>query len=408
MGMNSKNISRRNFLKSSIAASVGASVLGPGAAAAHAARGRESLGGIAGVAMVSSREQGRFRVDLLSLKTGEILKTFEDFHASHAVVPVEGLNRFFVHGEDTRTGRGVLLGVEVNPATEAWRVVGRHELGDSRPLHWQPNRDHSLIQYNTIGDKLLHVLNTQTLELESFAGGGKHSNMAFFNRDRWLVATDRLQGGTTLRVIDRASGQILSETPAGGWGHGVTVNDKTERAFVWAGDGLHMVSLRMTDLGQHLGVIKPGRRDQRSWFCWTPQGLRYSHDQTWNPGDYFSPWLTVVDMEKDELRRIDVPGEALGTLGLSPDGSMGICGSHSSRNVCLFDIPANKYLGKVKVGRGGEGFFDRDVSFSRDCSIAFVTDPRDRTLSAIHTREMKRIGKIDLPARPEWMKVLTV
>ena len=403
------DLSRRSFLKTSIAATVGASVLGGNGREAHAAgKGRRRGAGIAGVAMVTSREHDDFRVDLMSLASGEILHTFQDFHAAHAVVPVESLNRLFVHGRDMRTGKGVLTGVEVDPATERWRALERIELDGGMPLHWQPNRDHTLIQYNTIEDRQLHVLDTAKMEARSFAGGGRHSNMAFFNRDRWLVATDRLQGGTTLRVVDRESGQILSETPAGGWGHGVTVNDKLGRAFVWSSDGMHTVSLEPENLGEHLGVIKPGRRDQRSWFCWTPQGGRYSHDQTWNPGDYFSPWLTVADLEQGELRRIDVPGEDLGTLGISPDGRMGICGSHSSRHVCLFDVAANKYLGKVKAGRGEQAFFDRDVAFSRDRSVAFVTDPPDKTLTAIDVRGLKVFGRIDLPATPEWMKVLTV
>ena len=322
------------------------------------------------------------------------------------MVPVEELNRFFVHGRDMRSGQGVLMGVEVDPVSEAWRVVGAQPIDGGMPLHWQPNRAHTLIQYNTIGDKRLHVLDTATMELESFAGGGRHSNMAFYDRDRWLVATDRLRGGTTLRVVDRGSGQILSETATGGWGHGVTVNDKTRRAFVWADDGVHKVSLATESLGRHLGVIKPPVRGQRSWFCWTPQGQRYSHDQTWNPGDHFGAWLTVVDLEKDELRKIEA-GEFLGTLGISPDGKVGICGAHSSRNVCLFDIPGNRFLGKVKAGRGAEDFFDRDVAFSRDRSVAFVTDPPDRTLTAISVKEMKVIGRVELPARPQWMKVLT-
>ena len=60
------------------------------------------------------------------------------------------------------------------------------------------------------------------------------------------------------------------------------------------------------------------------------------------------------------------------------------------------------------AGRGDESFFDRDVAFSRDRSVAFVTDPPARTLTAIDVRQMKVVGKIDLPARPQWMKVLTV
>jgi len=397
-------ISRRRFLKDSLAVTVGASALSVGSRAV-AGTGK-SLGGVRGVAMVTSREGDSFRVDLISLHSGRILTTFEDFFAAHAVVPVEGLNRLFVHGRDMRTHKSVLMGVEVDPASERWQVAGTREIDGGMPLHWQPNRDHTLIQYNTIDDKRLHVLDTRTLELESFAGGGRHSNMAFFNQDRWLVATDRLRGGTTLRAVDRATGEILFETATGGWGHGVTVNDKTQRAFVWADDGVHKVSLAGDTLGQHLGVIPPPVRGQRSWFCWTPQGGRYSHDQTWNPGDHFGAWLTVVDLEKGELHKIEA-GEFLGTLGVSPDGRMGICGAHGSQNVCLFDVADNRFLGKVKAGRSDDDFFDRDVAFSRDRSVAFVTDPPDRTLTAIDVRQLKVIGKIELPARPQWMKVMT-
>ena len=105
--------------------------------------------------------------------------------------------------------------------------------GGSLVLHWQPNDDYSLIQYNTVEDQALHVLDTKTLELQSYRGAGTHSNMAFFNGDGWLVATDHLQNGTKLHVIDRNTNRVLSETEVGDWGHGVTVidmeNDTLER-----------------------------------------------------------------------------------------------------------------------------------------------------------------------------------
>ena len=406
-------VSRRKFLKTTMAVAVGITVIPNGIQGmVNAARPpgipRRKNSGIVGIAMATSRENNRFRVDLISLKNSRVITTFHDFHASHAVVPVEHLNRFFVHGRKIKTGRGVLMGIQVNPMTERWHLIYEQEIDGGMPLHWQPNRDCSLIQYNTIGDGALHVLNTQSLELESYHGGGRHSNMAFYNNANWLVATDNLRGGTTLRVIQRKTGEILSETPAGAWGHGVTVNDATKRAFVWASDGVHCIDLREKNLGQHLGVVKPLQRGQRSWFCWTPQGHRFSHDQTWNPNDVFSPWLTVLDMEKDQLIKVKVDREELGTLAISPDGLLGACGSHSSKNACLFDIPSNRFIGKVKIGRGNNDFFDRDIAFSRDRSIVFFTNPPEKTITAVHTKRLAVVGEIDLPARPQWLKVLTV
>ena len=369
---------------------------------------RRKNSGIAGIAMVTSRENDHFRVDLISLLNGRLITTFTDFHASHAVIPVENLNRFYVHGRKGTTGKGVLMGVQVNPKTEEWRVLYEQELDGGMPLHWQPNKDYSLILYNTIDDGALHVLNTRSLKLESYHGGGRHSNMAFYNNDNWLVSTDNLRGGTTLSVIERKTGEILSETPAGGWGHGETVNDKTERAFVWACDCVHIIGLGKGNRGKHLGVIKPSQGGQRSWFCWTPQGQRFSHDQTWNPNDIFSPWLTVLDMEKDQLLRIKSDGEELGTLATSPDGKLGACGSHSSQNACLFDISSNRFMGKVKIGNGDTGFFDRDISFSKDRSVVFFTNPPEKTITAVHIERLSVVSQIDLPAKPQWMKVLTV
>lgn len=364
--------------------------------------------GIAGVAMVTSISKEKPRVDLISLRDNRILATFENIYAEHAVVPVETLNRFFVHGSDTKTGKGLIWGLEVDLQTEDWKVIYEKQLEGGLVRHWQPNSDYSLIQYNTIIDRALHVLDTKTLELQTYPGGGTHSNMAFFNDDAWLVATDYLRNGTKLRVIDRSSKEILSETNVGDWGHGVTVNNPTERAFVWANDGVHMVSLNRKNLGTHLGVIKSFELRQRSWFCWTPQGGRYSHDQTWNVKDKYSPWLTAIDLEEGKLEKIETGQEQPGTLQISPDGKIGLCGSHSSNNVCLFNIETNKFLGTVGVGNRNKDFFDRDASFSRDRNLAFVTNPPDKTITVIKVRDMKVIGQIKLPSKPIWMKVLTI
>jgi hypothetical protein len=364
--------------------------------------------GIAGIACVSSQVNTSPRLDFISLTDGRHLGTLENTFASHAIVPVESSHSFFVHGRDTQTDKGVIRGFQIDPATAAWHQIYEKQLTGGLVLHWQPSPDGTLIQYNTITDHALHVLDTRSLELDTYQGGGSHSNMAFFHANDWLVATDQLGRGTKLRVIVRATNTILSETAVGNWGHGLTINDETGRAFVWADEGVHMVSLAKKNLGAHLGIIKTAAPRQRSWFCWTPQGGRYSHDQTWNSDDRYSPWLTVIDMKKARLERIETGPEQPGTLQISPDGKLGVSGSHASNNIYLFDIAANRFLGTVAAGRHEGSFFDRDVGFSRDRRVAFVTNPADKTLTAIDVHSQQAIGHIGLPAKPEWMKVLTV
>lgn len=409
------HMSRREFLTTTATGAVGGVVLSnflhrPSGMADSAEILSQSLveRNLGGAILATSNVNGQPRLDLISLRDGQHLKTFEGIEASHAVVAVEHLNRFFVHGRDVQTRQGIIWGLEINLDTETWTVIYEQRLEGGMILHWQPNRDYSLIQYNSTENQTLHVLNTQTLNLQTYQGGGTHSNMAFFNDDSWLVATDQLGNGTLLRIIDRATNTILAETAVGNWGHGLTVNDKSGRAFVWANEGVHIVSLAKHNLGAHLGVIAPLQPEQRSWFCWTPQGGEYSHDQTFNPGDRFSPWLTVIDMKNASLEKIETGGEKAGTLQISPDGKVGISGSHSSNNVCLFDIKANTFLGTVAVGKPNPGFFDRDAAFSRDRTLAFVTNPPDQTITAIDIPKMKAIGQIQLPAQPEWMKVLTL
>ncbi|NET33190.1 MAG: twin-arginine translocation signal domain-containing protein [Cyanothece sp. SIO1E1] len=416
----SQKISRRRFLQTTAVGATGGVVLsdllqsrsGAARSAQQSAPASGDLanGGldIAGVIMATSKIDGKPRIDLISLRNNHILATFEGIDASHAVVPVESWNRFFVHGRDVQTGQGMIWGLEIDLETEAWTVIYEQQLDGGLILHWQPNHDYSLIQYNSTESQALHILDTKTLDLQTYQGGGTHSTMAFFNQDNWLVATDHLGDGTQLRIIDRATNTILAETAVGNWGHGLTVNHQTERAFVWANEGVHMVSLAQRTLGDHLGVIQPLAPGQRSWFCWTPQGGRYSHDQTLNPGDRFSPWLTVIDMETATLEKIETGDEQAGTLQISPDGKIGISGSHSSNHVCLFDIQANTFLGTVAVGHGNHAFFDRDAAFSRDRTLAFVTNPPDQTITAIDIRGMEAIAQINLPAPPQWMKVLTI
>ncbi len=357
--------------------------------------------GLPGMLLVYTQARRRPQLHLFDTATGQRLTTFDSLVASHAIVAVESQNRFVVHGLGPN-GQGQAWVIDVNPAQGTWSKPKVIDLGRGMALHWQPSADQRLIQYNTIEDGALHVLNTHTLEVERERGGGNHSNMAFFNDERWLLATDHLGAGTSLRVIDRVSGKILSQTPVGTSGHGVTVNDKTGTAFVWADDGVHMVDLSTKNLGQHLGIIAPKQQGQRSWFCWTPQGGRYSHDYSWNPGDTYNPWLNVLDMEARRIERLPTPGHTPGILQVSPDGTTALAGCLKTNHLLVFDLTNNTLKGTIPIGQRSRSFFDRDTTFSKDRTHGFATNPADKTISVLNLQTLTELARIPIPDFPIW------
>ena len=100
---------------------------------------------------------GEERLDLIDLDNSKILHSITDFEASHAITPIEHLNRFVVHGYRPKRRVGALLVIEVNPKTKAWEILLDKDLIGGRPLHWQPRPDLSEIVFNTIGDCLLYT-----------------------------------------------------------------------------------------------------------------------------------------------------------------------------------------------------------------------------------------------------------
>ena len=141
---------------------------------------------------------GEQRLDLIDLDNSQILHSMSGFQASHAITPIEHLNRFVIHGYRPESRTGALLVFEVNPETKAWKIVLDKDIKGGRPLHWQPRPDLSEIVFNTIGDGALHVLDTKTLEVTKYVGGGIHSNMAMM--DDLLIATDQMAGPSQLLI----------------------------------------------------------------------------------------------------------------------------------------------------------------------------------------------------------------
>ena len=347
------------------------------------------------------------RLDLIDLDGNRLLHSFEGIRATHAITPIESLNRFVIHGHRQHSNKGVVVVFQVDPVNKTWEVILNEDLPGGTALHWQPNPEFTQIVFNTVGDGGLHVLDTKELTIKRYDGGGRHSNMAFF--ENYLVATDKMSGPTNLNIVDRNTGKLVSQTAVGNWGHGVTVNDQRGEAFVWSTDGVHVISLAQGTMGKRLRLMETENTDERSWFCWTPQGGRYSHDVSWNPGDEYRPYLLVVDMLKGKFERISTgdPGLQPSYLQLSPDGKWGLASLRGLEEIAIFDTEANEYKGLVSAGPAKASFFERDMTFCRQRDCAIVTNTGDNTISLLDLKQKQEVRRISLPRQPLWLKAIS-
>ena len=347
------------------------------------------------------------RLDLIDLDGNRLLHSFEGIRATHAITPIESLNRFVIHGHRQHSNKGVVVVFQVDPVNKTWEVILNEDLPGGPALHWQPNPEFTQIVFNTVGDGGLHVLDTKELTIKRYNGGGRHSKMAFF--ENYLVATDKMSGPTNLNIVDRNTGKLVSQTAVGNWGHGVTVNDQRGEAFVWSTDGVHVISLAQGTMGKRLRLMETENTDERSWFCWTPQGGRYSHDVSWNPGDEYRPYLLVVDMLKGKFERISTgdPGLQPSYLQLSPDGKWGLASLRGLEEIAIFDTEANEYKGLVSAGPAKASFFERDMTFCRQRDCAIVTNTGDNTISLLDLKQKQEVRRISLPRQPLWLKAIS-
>ena len=354
---------------------------------------------------------GERRLDLIDLDNSRILHSFEGFQASHAIIPVEHLNRFVVHGYRPKSKTGALMVLEVNPVTKAWKVLLDTDIKGGRLLHWQPRPDLSEIVFNTIGDGGLHVLDTKTLEIQRYVGGGRHSNMAMM--DDLLIATDAMVGPSQLLITDRKTNKILTKTSVNEWGHGVSVNFERGEAYVWAKDGIHRVSLARKTMGKHLGVIPSLETGERCWFCWTPQGTQFTHDVAWNwdseKGDVYNPYLIAVDMKNARLERIATGDDDIqpSFLQVSPNGKLGLASLRGRDEIGIFDLEKNSFKGTVEAGPARASFFERDMAFCKDRNYALVTNTAEKSISLLNLKSRQEERRIHLPRKPDWFKSLS-
>ena len=358
---------------------------------------------------------GEHRLDLIDLDNSQILHSFEGFEAAHAVIPIEHLNRFVIHGfrraPETDARIGAILVLDVDPITKKWSVALDRTLKGGQLLHWQPRPDLSEIVFNTIGDGGLHVMDTKTLSISSYVGGGKHSNMAMM--DDLLIATDKMAGPSQLLITDRKTNRVLSRTNVGEWGHGVTVNFKRGEAYVWAKDGLHRISLAQKTMGKHLDLIPSLTAGERSWFCWTPQGGQFSHDVAWGwdgeRGDVYQPYLSAVDMENARIEKISTGDKDIrpSFLQVSPDSKLGLASLRGRQDIGIFNLENNSFQGTVDVGPARKSFFERDMAFCKNRQFALVTNTEDKSISLIDLITRDEVRRIYLPRQPVWFKSLS-
>ena len=403
--VNEEDVSRRSFLQTGSACLAGGLLL-PALLQEQLAVQQLQAGDsdrMWGVAMA----YGGGRLDLIDLDNAKLLHSFEGIRATHAITPIEALNRFVIHGHRADSKDGAVVVFQVDPVKKTWEVLLNKELPGGPALHWQPNPEFTEIVFNTVGDGSLHVLDTKDLTIKRYDGGGQHSNMAFFKN--YLVATDKMSGPTHLNVVDRDTGKMVAKTAVGHWGHGVTVNHERGEAFVWASEGVHVVSLAKKTMGKHLRLLVTENLDERCWFCWTPQGGRYSHDVSWNPGDEYRPYLLVTDMQKGRFEKIPTGDPKLqpSYLQLSPDGKWGLASLRGLEDIAIFDTVANKFEGVVKAGPAKASFFERDMTFCRKRDCALVTNTGDNTISLLDLKQKQEIRRISLPRRPLWLKVIS-
>ena len=350
---------------------------------------------------------GEDKLDLIDLDNNKLLHSFSGLRATHAITPIEHLNRFIVHGSKIGTREGAIGVLQVDPVKKTWSIPFYKTLTGGPALHWQPDPEFKRVVFNTIGDGGLHVLDTNKLTLRSYTGGGGHSNMAFL--DQYLIATDEMSGPTNVRVINLETGKIESKTPVGNWGHGLTVCRERGEAFVWSREGVQVVSLAKKTLGKHSGIFEPKDVDVRGWFCWTPQGGQFSHDVAWAYGDKYRPHLLVTDMKNHRLEKIPTgdPDLQPSFLQLSPDGKWGMASLRGREEIGIFDTAANTFNGVVKAGPARPGFFERDMTFclNRDCGI--VTNTGDNSISLLDLKRKEEVRRISLPRRPMWLKAIS-
>ena len=82
---------------------------------------------------------GGGRLDLIDLDNAKLLHSFEGIRATHAITPIESLNRFVIHGHRADSQDGAVVVFQVDPVKKTWEVILNEELPGGPALHWQPN-----------------------------------------------------------------------------------------------------------------------------------------------------------------------------------------------------------------------------------------------------------------------------
>jgi hypothetical protein len=75
--------------------------------------------------------------------------------------------------------------------------------------------------------------------------------------------------------------------------------------------------------------------------------------------------------------------------------------------VAVFDIEANQCTAVIAAGKADGSFFDRDMGFCSNRRYAVFANTLENSLSLLNLTLMQEVRRVNCPATPSWMKVLS-
>lgn len=75
--------------------------------------------------------------------------------------------------------------------------------------------------------------------------------------------------------------------------------------------------------------------------------------------------------------------------------------------MAVFDIEANHSTAVIAAGKADGSFFDRDMGFYSNRRYAVVANTLENSLSLLDLTLMQEVRRVNCPATPSWMKVLS-
>jgi YVTN family beta-propeller protein len=209
------------------------------------------------------------------------------------------------------------------------------------------------------GDGNVSVIDvpTDTVVGSPFAVGGGPSGVATSPDGQKVYVTD--DGGTTMKVLDAASGSVLATVDVGGAPVALAVSPDGHTAYVtnfFLGTTVTVVDLD-TDTADGTITVGAGPSD----VAFTPDG---AHAYVTN---FDGTTVSVIDTATRTVTPITVDANPI-SVAVSPDGSKVYVGHGAPGDtVTVIDTATDTVSGEITVGTNVGG-----IAFTPDGSIAFV------------------------------------